>query len=227
MDREWCLEHDNDFREIEYKGIIVWVSPTGRVKTYNSKNKTVAEKSWHYDVCGYPHISLYGHKNPSVHRLVALAWVENPEELPEVNHKDFDRNNPCAHNLEWITHHENVLYSRRAGRYPDQSGENNSNYGNRKLSKIYAQNKDLAKEKQSRPLGQNGRAIRCNLFAVIDGKEELINAFDTQLEAAYWLCENHKLPRDKYGEKSYCGVVDKLKKGWRGYILRPVTNDTL
>ena len=166
MDRQWCLEHDDDFKEIEYKGVKVYVSPTGRIKTYNGRYKKIMEKPYHYDECGYPHVPLYGGANPSVHKLVALAWVENPNNLPEVNHKDFNRDNPWAYNLEWISHHENVLYSRRANRYPDVTGDKNPNYGNRKLSKIYAEDKEYAKEKQSRPLGQNGRAVKCDLFKI-------------------------------------------------------------
>ena len=43
------------------------------------------------------------------HRLVALAWVENPDGLPEVNHIDHDRVNNKPENLEWVTHHQNHL----------------------------------------------------------------------------------------------------------------------
>lgn len=50
--------------------------------------------------------------NYSVHRLVADAFLENPEMLPEVNHKDENTMNNCASNLEWCTRAYNINYSK-------------------------------------------------------------------------------------------------------------------
>lgn len=45
-----------------------------------------------------------------IHRLVAIAFIPNPKNLPEVNHKDEDKSNNHISNLEWVTRVENVNY---------------------------------------------------------------------------------------------------------------------
>lgn len=52
-----------------------------------------------------------------VHRLVAQAFIENPQNLPVVNHLDFDYTNNRADNLEWTTLKGNVQYSLVRGRF--------------------------------------------------------------------------------------------------------------
>lgn len=54
----------------------------------------------------------------SAHRLVALAFLENPEGKPHVNHKDGNKKNPALTNLEWATVRENVLHAIDTGLRP-------------------------------------------------------------------------------------------------------------
>lgn len=51
-------------------------------------------------------------KKFAVHRLVADAFLENPDNLPEINHKDENPLNNCVDNLEWCTRQYNVDYSK-------------------------------------------------------------------------------------------------------------------
>lgn len=52
-----------------------------------------------------------------IHRLVAEAFLENPKNLPQINHKDFNKRNNCLENLEWCTNKNNVYYSIKNKRY--------------------------------------------------------------------------------------------------------------
>jgi len=65
---------------------------------------------------GYVRVRLYndlGSKNFSVHRLVAQVFLPNDQNLPEVNHKDENRQNNNVENLEWCTAKYNSNYGNR------------------------------------------------------------------------------------------------------------------
>ena len=49
-------------------------------------------------------------KRINVHRLVAIAFLENPNNYPEINHKDENPQNNCVSNLEWCTRKYNMNY---------------------------------------------------------------------------------------------------------------------
>lgn len=54
-------------------------------------------------------------KERFIHRLVAKAFIPNPENKPEVNHINGDKSNNTISNLEWVTPKENMAHSRLTG----------------------------------------------------------------------------------------------------------------
>lgn len=60
---------------------------------------------------GYYTVNINGN-NEYVHRLVAKAFIDNPNNLNEINHKDEDKSNNRVDNLEWCTKSYNVSYSK-------------------------------------------------------------------------------------------------------------------
>lgn len=93
------------------------VSNYGRVKSIKRFNPTVKR---HYggkmlrmltDKKGYYYVNLSrGVKSQSVHRIVAKAFLPNPNNLSDVNHKDETHTNNCVDNLEWCSHSYNMNY---------------------------------------------------------------------------------------------------------------------
>lgn len=93
---------------VGYEGLYE-VSNLGRV--YSVK-KSVMMKF--YDHHGYSRLKLTKDKKEidfAVHRLVADAFIPNPENLPFINHKDYNRSNNVVSNLEWCTAWYNSNYS--------------------------------------------------------------------------------------------------------------------
>ena len=98
-----------------YKGLYE-VSDIGRVKSLGN-NKYRKEKilTPGKNTGGYLRIGLSkdGHtKYLLVHRLVAEAFIPNPNNLETVNHKDEVKTNNTVSNLEWMSREDNVAYSR-------------------------------------------------------------------------------------------------------------------
>lgn len=71
----------------------------GRIMTINIRDKDST------GAAGYCHVCLTGEtsKNLRLHRLVALAFIPNPNNYPCVNHIDGNKENNCIENLEWCT----------------------------------------------------------------------------------------------------------------------------
>lgn len=86
------------------------VSNLGRIKTI----KTGRIRKLTLTNAGYVQIGLFQNGKiiyRLVHRLVAKAFIPNPNNLNEVNHKDFNKQNNTVANLEWVDHRTNMMYN--------------------------------------------------------------------------------------------------------------------
>ena len=99
------------FKDVQgYEGLYQ-VSTWGRV--YN----VLANKMVHTEVTkkGYLRVDLFKNgtrKHHKVHRLVAKAFIPNPNNKPQVNHIDGNKQNNSITNLEWVTNRENCEHAR-------------------------------------------------------------------------------------------------------------------
>ena len=73
---------------------------------------------------GYLDVKL-NYKRYLVHRLVAAAFISNPQNLPQVNHKDGVRSNSNVTNLEWVDQKANMQHAIITGLFPSRKGESN------------------------------------------------------------------------------------------------------
>ncbi len=100
------------------------------------------------DAFGYIRVRLYMNGKSQrfmVHRLVATAFVDNPNGYPILNHKDENKSNNQATNLEWCTQKYNINYGTRTKR---ASGENTKNHKLRKSDVMYIRNNYKPKDRE-------------------------------------------------------------------------------
>lgn len=115
----------NDFRETDYDGYLV--NANGDVLSIKGKEpKLVSQWERH----GYKRVALWENGkqiNVSVHRLVAIAFIDNPDPntCTEINHIDEDKTNNNVNNLEWCTRIYNLNYGTRNKRIVETRKRNN------------------------------------------------------------------------------------------------------
>ena len=145
-----------DFHDLEVYACIdgfpnYLVTSKGRVlslKDNNGKDR-IKELNQFKDKYGYMFVSLYKNNklhSKKVHRLVAQAFIPNPDNKIEVNHIDENKTNNHVSNLEWMTHKENINHGTRNERASkSNTGKKRSEEAKRKMSEKH-KGKKLSEE---------------------------------------------------------------------------------
>lgn len=109
---EHKLVHINDITEelrLIENSTTDYITPTGKIYSYYFDNKYFLRQPWilyGYQYCRVKFIT--GFKDCRVHRLIAKAYIPNPQNLPIVGHKNNIKNDNRVENLYWTTTSENT-----------------------------------------------------------------------------------------------------------------------
>ena len=101
------------------------INEAGQIRTLHKRNRYMI-LTQRIDRGGYYTIRLSKGGRASthwVHRLLALTYIPNPHQKPEVNHKDLNKLNNNLDNLEWVTHRENAQHAYNTGAINPRRGK--------------------------------------------------------------------------------------------------------
>ena len=145
-----------------YEGLYE-VSNLGVVRTLHPRENCCTLKPY-ITPNGYEQVCLYSgnsRKKMYVHRIVATAFVDNPDNKPQVNHIDENKRNNSAVNLEWITIAQNLRHGSRMNRQKRtliKNGKTNKKVDCYSISGEFIQTFNSCKE-ASKATGANASTI--------------------------------------------------------------------
>ena len=100
------------WKEIKDTNKLYFVSNLGNVKSFKNGKEKILSKNINNSGYALVHIIVNGvHKNCTIHRLSALSFLLNPNNHPEVDHKDEDKSNNKLSNLQWISKKDHNIKS--------------------------------------------------------------------------------------------------------------------
>lgn len=160
---------------------------------------------------GYYSVGLSNIKTKSfrVHQLVAKAFIPNPENKPQINHKDKNKLNNNINNLEWMSNKENSIH--RSAGVKQTTNQNLEIYrinpNTNEILEKYISIEDAAKYILDNNNNLKFNNIRSGISMVINNKQQ------TAYEFKWKLVEQHNLENEEWREV----IIDKKKM--EGYFV--------
>lgn len=118
------MNNEEIWKDIEGYDGVYQVSDKGRVKSLSiGKEKILKPKR---NTKGYLQVALYKNVETKwcyLHRLVAQSFLSNPNNLPQINHKNEDKNDNRVENLEWCSSKYNSNYGTRIQRFVEKKSK--------------------------------------------------------------------------------------------------------
>lgn len=112
LNEEWEDVPEEEWRDVLGFEKLYQVSNLGNVRTVKRGEATVMSQEEHWN--GYLSVHLRNkgvERRVSVHRLVAEAFIPNPDGLRDVNHKNGIKTDNRVENLEWLSHSDNMKHA--------------------------------------------------------------------------------------------------------------------
>ena len=170
----WRPYPDYPFIEVSNLGR---VRTKSRTVTYKNRRKNFIKEhilKQYRDHYGYRYVQFYGNGKRvtlKVHRMVAICYIPNPDNLSQVNHVDCNRSNNVVSNLEWCTNQYNTAYREK--------------YGKASSRPVFAVNVETGEVLYFKSRGEVERKLNIHhqdILPVIKGQNRTIHG--------YWLTEN-------------------------------------
>ncbi len=196
------------WKEVEGTNGALLVSNSGRVKSLLRDGRILKPTQ---DSKGYLRLRVtIGREKRSykVHRLVAMAFVDNPNNKPQVNHINGDKTDNRASNLEWVTRKENVVHAFKHNLiHPNKEFKNPNNIYNRNMVEKFVKSiKDGYSIKQSCKISGIGLDTG---YLIIHGKrykkilvENNLKPFPTQIRIDFEKYRNEIISLIKQGKSN-------------------------